>query len=180
MLIQSYCATSLQRHAMLPCVGCVSAELDVVMTACLIWGLRGNWPPGILHFEFESFTKIIWLLVWKLKKKDSLLYFTWPFEQDARLRESPAPGSCWLHPPGPPHSVTFGTKASRPADLWHSLLEQSCDFDVTEETLQWGGAWGTGSPSSAVCKWLWSVLCSGCWGLSLLSEDRCECWVSSS
>lgn len=179
MLIQSYCATSPQRHAVLPCVGCVSAELDVVMTVCLIWGLRGNWPPGILHFEFESFTKIIWLLVWKLKKKDSLLNFSWPFEQDARLRESPALGSCWLHPPGPPHPIIFGTKASRPADLRHSLLEQSCDLMWLKKHCS-GELWDTGSPSSAVCKWLWSVLCSGCWGLSPLREDRCECWASSS
>lgn len=103
MLIQSYCATSLQRHAVLPCVGCVSAELDVVMTACLIWGLRGNWPPGILHFEFESFTKIIWLLVWKLKKKRLSAVFYMTFWTGCKAQREPSSGfllatSSWPSP----------------------------------------------------------------------------------
>lgn len=138
MLIQSYCATSPQRHAVLPCVGCVSAEPDVVMTACLIWGLRGNWPPGILHFEFESFTKIIWLLVWKLKKRLSAVFYM-TFWTGCKAEREPSSGfllatSSW---PSPfcylwYQSLTASRSATQPSGtkLW---------LDVTEKTLLSGG-----------------------------------------
>lgn len=145
------------------------------MTVCLIWGLRGNWPPGILHFESESYTKIIWLFGKRKKKIFAVFYITlWTGCKAERQR--PSPCTPWLNPPGSPHLIIFGIIGSPPSISAAEPSGTKPRLDVTEKVLLGGGM---GSPSPQA---LLSISApAGVQGVrELLSAGRCQCWASKS